>query len=188
MYVWGFRVRQHLRSLAPVMNDDDNDGQMIFEDLGGPKASRHLSYRWGKTPKKPHPGNLFRPGIEPGSTAWQACMLPPGPQRWTTTLVGTEHHHSSWQCKESHCCCHGPLVLLVMGDSGTSTALTWYESMWLWCLHQSERAIARDPVQHKRGTYLCYRAINMEHQQWWMHCWCKMPSKHLTKGDYIEDK
>ena len=24
---------------------------MIFGDLGGPKASRHLSYRWGKTPK-----------------------------------------------------------------------------------------------------------------------------------------
>ena len=32
----------------------------------GPKASWHLSYRWGKTPKKPHPGNLSRPGgIEP---------------------------------------------------------------------------------------------------------------------------
>ena len=27
---------------------DDYDGQMIFGDLGGPKASRHLSYRWGK--------------------------------------------------------------------------------------------------------------------------------------------
>ena len=23
----------------------------------GPKVSRHLSYRWGKTPRKPHPGN-----------------------------------------------------------------------------------------------------------------------------------
>ena len=28
----------------------------------GPKISWHLSYRWGKTPKKPHPGNLSRPG------------------------------------------------------------------------------------------------------------------------------
>ena len=37
----------------------------------GPKASWHLSYRWGKTPKKPHPGNLSRPGIEPGPAAWQ---------------------------------------------------------------------------------------------------------------------
>ena len=46
----------------------------------GPRASWHLSYRWGKTPKKPRPGNLSRPGIESGPTAWQACMLPPGPQ------------------------------------------------------------------------------------------------------------
>ena len=29
-------------------------------DSRGPKVSRHLSYRWGKTPKKPHPGNLTR--------------------------------------------------------------------------------------------------------------------------------
>ena len=47
----------------------------------GPKVSRHLSYRWGKTPKKPHPGNLSRPGIEPEPAAWQARMLPLAPQR-----------------------------------------------------------------------------------------------------------
>ena len=29
-------ARQHLRSLAPVMKDD-NDGQIIFGDLGGLK-------------------------------------------------------------------------------------------------------------------------------------------------------
>ena len=28
---------QHLRSLAPVMSEDDNDGQMIFGDLWGLK-------------------------------------------------------------------------------------------------------------------------------------------------------
>ena len=56
---------------------------MIFVNLGGSEASRHLSYRWGKIPKKPHPGDLSRPGIEPGPAAWQARMLPPGPQRWT---------------------------------------------------------------------------------------------------------
>ena len=50
----------------------------------GPKVSWHLSYRWGKTPKKLHPGNLSRPGIEPGPAAWQALMLPLAPQRWTT--------------------------------------------------------------------------------------------------------
>ena len=49
----------------------------------GPKVSWHLSYRRGKTPKKPHPGNLSRPGIEPGPAAWQARMLPFAPQRWT---------------------------------------------------------------------------------------------------------
>ena len=44
-----------------------------------------------------------------------------------TTLGGTEPHHSSWQCKESHrCCCHRPLASLEMGDSGTSTVLTRY--------------------------------------------------------------
>ena len=48
----------------------------------GPKVSWHLSYRWGKTQKKPDPGNLSRPGIEPGPAAWQACMLPLAPQRW----------------------------------------------------------------------------------------------------------
>ena len=84
MYIWGFRARQHLRSLAPVMNDD---GWLWWpNDIWGPwrpKASWHLSYRWGKTPKKPHPENLSRPEIEPGPAAWQARMLPLVPQRWT---------------------------------------------------------------------------------------------------------
>ena len=53
----------------------------------GPKVSWHLSYRWGKTPKKPHPGNLSRPGIEPGPAAWQARMLPLAPQRWTNGIT-----------------------------------------------------------------------------------------------------
>ena len=39
----------------------------------GPKASGHLSYRWEKTQKKPHPGNLSRPGIEPGPVS---CCRP----------------------------------------------------------------------------------------------------------------
>ena len=49
----------------------------------GPKTSWHLSYRWGKTPEKPHPGNSSRPGIKPGPAAGQARMLPPAPQRRT---------------------------------------------------------------------------------------------------------
>ena len=35
MYIEGFRARQHLGSLAPVIDDDD--GQMIFGDLRGLK-------------------------------------------------------------------------------------------------------------------------------------------------------
>ena len=42
-----------------------------------PKVSWHLSYRLGKShQKKKHPGNLSRPGIEPGPAAWQVTMLP----------------------------------------------------------------------------------------------------------------
>ena len=59
----------------------------ILTRLCGIKASRHLSHRWGKTPKKPHPGNLSRTGIEPGPAARQACMLPPASQRWTFFLA-----------------------------------------------------------------------------------------------------
>ena len=99
----------------------------------------------------------------------------PGPSQWvfhfgeeiiiawtqeqTTTLGSrpTEPHHSSWQCKESHRSCHTPLAPLQMGDSGTSTVLTRYESMRLRSLRQSERTAARNPVQHKIWTYLCCR-------------------------------
>ena len=54
---------------------------------------------------------------------------------------------------------------LAIGDSGTSTVLTRYESMRLWSLRQSERTIARDSVQDKRWTYPCHRAVNMEHNK-----------------------
>ena len=104
-------------------------------------------------------------------------------QEKTTTLGGTELHHSSWQCKELHRCCHGPLALLAIGDSGTFTVYTRYESMQLWYLRQSERTAAMDPVQCKRWTYSCYRAVNMEYQEKWTRWWCTMPSKHLAIGD-----
>ena len=88
MYIWGFREHQHLRSLAPVMND--NWWQWWPNDIRGPwgsKASRHLPYRRGKTPKKPNQGNLSRRGMEPGPAAWQARMLPPGRRRWTSQFL-----------------------------------------------------------------------------------------------------
>ena len=81
---WSFRARQHLTSLAPVMN---KYGWLWWPDdirePCGPKAPWHLSYRWGKPPKKTHPGNLSWPGIELGPAAWQARILPSVPQRWT---------------------------------------------------------------------------------------------------------
>ena len=99
-------------------------------------------------------------------------------------LVVQEPHHYSWQGMESYlCCCHGSLALLSMGDSGTSTILTQYESMQLWSLHQSERTTARDPVQHKRWTYPCHKAVNTEYQQRWTCWWCMTPSKHLARSD-----
>ena len=45
--------------------------------------------------------------------------------------------------------------------------------MWLRSLRQSEKTTVRDPVQHMRWTYLCYRAVNKEHQQRWKRWWCK---------------
>ena len=65
------------------MRIDDNDGQMIFGDLGGLKLPDICLTGEEKPREKPHPGILSRPGIEPGSAARQARMLPPGPQRWT---------------------------------------------------------------------------------------------------------
>ena len=61
---------------------DDYDGQMIFGDLEGLKLPDICLTGEKKLRKKSHPGNLSRPGIEPGTAAWQARMLPPVPQRW----------------------------------------------------------------------------------------------------------
>ena len=47
---------------------DDSDGQMIFGDLGGLKLP-HICITGEENPEKPHPGNLSRPGIEPGPAA-----------------------------------------------------------------------------------------------------------------------
>ena len=65
------------------MSMDDNVGQMIFGDLGGLKRPDICLTGEENPKKKPHQGNLSRPGIEPGPTVWQARMLPLAPQRWT---------------------------------------------------------------------------------------------------------
>ena len=62
---------------------DDYDGQMIFGDLVGLKFPDIRPTGEENPEKKPHPGNVSRPGIEPGPAARQARMLPLVAQRWT---------------------------------------------------------------------------------------------------------
>ena len=52
---------------------DDYDGQMIFGDLVG-LSLPDIRLTGEEKPRK-NPGNLCRPGIEPGPAAWQARML-----------------------------------------------------------------------------------------------------------------
>ena len=59
---------------------------MIFGDLGGLNLPDICLTGEEKPPKKPHPGNLSRPGIEPA--AWQALRLPSVPQLILQPLHG----------------------------------------------------------------------------------------------------
>ena len=65
--------RRYVPSTHPFMLTsriwkDDYDSQIIGHIRGpyGTKPSWHLSYRWGKTPKKPHPGTCPDWGSNPG--------------------------------------------------------------------------------------------------------------------------
>ena len=65
-----------------MMSGDDNDGQMVFGDLAGLKLPDICLTGEEKPGKKPHPGNLSRPGIELGpacvtgahATAWPIAV------------------------------------------------------------------------------------------------------------------
>ena len=74
-------------------------------------------------------------------------------------------HPSSWQCKGSHRCCHGPLVPLAMGDSGTSTIFTWYESMVIMISLPKWKNHCEEPSITQRWIYTCYRVVNTEHHE-----------------------
>ena len=67
VYIFGFKGASTSQVIGArnEMMMDDYDGQMIFGDLEGLK----LLTGEEKPRKKPHPGNLSRPGIEPGSAA-----------------------------------------------------------------------------------------------------------------------
>ena len=89
------RQHKHERRYTPSTHCHPNKANMKWwlrrpNDIWGP---------WGdlkypdicltgeeKPRKKTHPGNVSRPGIEPGPAAWQARMLPLAPQRWTNLL------------------------------------------------------------------------------------------------------
>ena len=74
----------HLFILTRRIWKDDYDGQIIFGDLLGLKFPDNCLT--GHPGHNCHPGNLSRPGIEPGPAAWQARMLPPASQRWNNVL------------------------------------------------------------------------------------------------------
>ena len=65
--IFGFKSASTFKVLGArnEMVMDDYDGQMIFGNLVAPK----LPYIRPTGEEKPHPGNLSRPGIEPGPAA-----------------------------------------------------------------------------------------------------------------------
>ena len=71
-----------------MMIDDDNDGKMIFGDLGGLKLPDICLTGEEKPRKKPHTGNLSRPGIEPGPAVLLLLRLFTLPQSRTSNLQG----------------------------------------------------------------------------------------------------
>ena len=86
MCIFGFKGASTSKVIGArnEMMMDDYDGQMIFGELVGLKLPDIRLTGEEKPRKKPHPGNLSRPGIEPGPPARQARVLPLVPQRWTS--------------------------------------------------------------------------------------------------------
>ena len=86
MYIWRFRARQHLRSLVPVMKmtDDDNDGQMIFGDLGGLKIPNIcLTGEETPPPKKTSPRKLVLTGDRTRARCVTCTLATDWPTLWT---------------------------------------------------------------------------------------------------------
>ena len=111
-------------------------------------------------------------------------------QEETTKLDGTVPHHS-WKCKESYCCCcHGPLVLLAMGDSGTSILLTRYECIQLWSLFQNERTTARNNTRDEFIHAIGHSIWNINKDGHTDGVWClpKIWQKVINKGGKLHLK
>ena len=90
----------------------DNDGQMIFGDLGCLNFP-DICLKSEEKPQKTSSRKLVRPGIEPGPATWQARMLPPVPQRWTYQLenwsdclmshIKVRSYITTWTCSGEYC-------------------------------------------------------------------------------------
>jgi hypothetical protein len=78
-------------------------------------------------------------------------------------LHDTERDHTADDVKDLH-----PLA---MGDAGTSTIFTWYESMQLWSLRQNERTTVRDTLQHERRLFDIFHKFGRRWYIWrgWLY-------------------
>ena len=95
--------------------------QMIFGDRGGLKLPNICL----AGEEKPHPGNLSQPRIEPGPTAWQACILSwrmsgPATSNWGQFLCIFLHEstviHSSDISFTWDCICHDDSFVIISKD------------------------------------------------------------------------
>ena len=120
MYIWCFRARQHLRSLAPVMNADDNDGQMIFGDVGGLKLP-DICLIGEEKPRK----NLTQETCpDRGSN--------PGPLRDRRACYRLSHRGGPWQMPSSICnWCRRQMFLFLFHvfqlTNSLSFCFCWYQ-------------------------------------------------------------
>ena len=107
-YISGFRARQHLRSLAPVMNDGWMMMAKWYSGTLGPKASWHLSYRWGKTPKKTSP----RKPVPTGDRTRARCVTSAHATTCSTAVDVTDESFTVHITHSSmNFCCIAPLCI-----------------------------------------------------------------------------
>ena len=93
---------------------------------------------------------------------------------------------------KSHRCCHGPLALLAMGDFGTSTVLTRYDSMRLRSIFPKVKEPLRRTRYNTRDELIraigrSIRNINKDGRADGVRRLPNISQKVINKrGDYIE--
>ena len=86
--LWSWRNKLHSRPKygfqGASTSEDIGIGMKLFmmimmandiRRIWGPRFP-DICHSWGKPPKKPQPGKLTLPGIEPGPAGWEVMMLP----------------------------------------------------------------------------------------------------------------